>query len=77
MRPLTTSLTPVGRRYLLDAARGYTVAETAARHHVSANTVQSVLKYARKILRARNTAHAVALAMAIGEFDGFDLNEGN
>lgn len=77
MKPLATSLTPHGRRYLLDAARGYTVAQTASRHHVSVNTVQSVLKYARKILGARTIAHAVALAMAIGEFNGFDLNEGD
>ena len=77
MKPISTSLTPTGRKYLIDAARGYTVAQTAARHHVSTNTVMSVLKYARKILGARTIAHAVALAMAVGEFNGFDLNEGD
>lgn len=77
MRRPATSLTPHGRKYLMDAARGYTAAETAARHQVSTHTVNSVLKLARKILGARTIAHAVALAMAVGEFNGFDLNEGN
>lgn len=69
------SLHPAERKYLLDAARGYTAAQTARRHAVSVHTVNTTLSHARGALGALNTTHAVALALAVGEFATDDLEE--
>lgn len=61
------ALYPKERQYLLDAANGLTAAETAAKHFVAYNTVTSTLKRARAALGARSIAHAVAIALALGD----------
>lgn len=70
------ALYPAERKYLLDAARGYTAQQTARRHLVSKNTVDTSLKRAKAALGARNITHAVSLALAAGEFTTEDLKEG-
>ncbi|ALO79379.1 hypothetical protein [Streptomyces phage phiSAJS1] len=70
------ALYPAERKYLLDAARGYTAAQTAKRHLVSKNTVDTSLKRAKAALGARNITHAVSLALDTGEFTTKDLKEG-
>lgn len=68
-------LYPAERKYLLDAARGYTAQQTAKRHLVSVNTVNTALKRAKTALGARNITHAASLALATGEFTTNDLPE--
>lgn len=70
------TLYPAERKYLLDAARGYTAQQTARRHLVSKNTVDTSLKRAKAALGARNITHAVSLALDTGEFTTKDLKEG-
>lgn len=70
------TLYPAERKYLLDAARGYTAQQTAKRHLVSKNTVDTSLKRAKAALGARNITHAVSLALDTGEFTTEDLKEG-
>lgn len=69
------ALYPAERKYLLDAARGYTAQQTAKRHLVSTNTVNTALKRAKTALGARNITHAASLALAAGEFTTNDLPE--
>lgn len=66
-------LTRIERAHMLDAARGYTAAESAARRQVSTHTVNSSLKSAKRALGARNITHAVALCLAYGEFGTTDV----
>lgn len=67
------SLHPAERRYLLDAARGLTAAQSARTHCVSINAVLSGLKRGKAALGAVNVTHAVALCLALGEFTGDDV----
>lgn len=69
------ALTPPERRYLLDMARGLSAYEVAERHQVSVNTVRSAMKKAKPALRARSIGHAIALAMALGEFTAADVKD--
>lgn len=69
------SLYPTERKYLLDAARGLTAAETARKHTVTVNTVNTSLKRSKAALGARNITHAVALCLALGEFTGDDVRK--
>lgn len=66
-------LHPAERKYLLDAANGYTTGETARRHSVARTTVQTSLAHAKTALNARTIAHAVALALYFGEFAVTDI----
>ncbi len=67
------ALHPAECKYVLDAARGLTAAETARKHGVSVNTVNSSLANAKEALFAHTIAHAVALALAFGEFTANDI----
>lgn len=69
------ALHPAERKYLLDAARGLTAAESAAKQVVTVNTVNTGLKRAKAALGARNITHAVALCLALGEFTGYDVRK--
>lgn len=69
------ALHPAERKYLLDAARGLTAAQSAHLHQVSVNSVNDSLKRGKAALGARNITHAVALCMALGEFSGSDVRE--
>ena len=69
------ALHPAERKYLLDAARGLTAAETARKHQVSVNTVNTSLKRSKAALNARNITHAVALCLAHGEFTAYDVRK--
>lgn len=73
MNGRTRALYPSERKYMLDAARGLTAAESARRHQVSTNTVNSGLKRGKAALGADNIAHAVALCLVLGEFTGDDV----
>lgn len=64
---LAPRLTPRQAEVLALAADGLRYAEIAARLYVSRSTVKATLYNASQRLRARNTAHAVALAMRAGE----------
>lgn len=69
------TLHPAERKYLLDAARGWTAAQSARMHGVSLNTVNSGLKRGKAALGAANITHAVALCLALGEFTGDDVRK--
>ena len=69
----TIILTPRERDYILDAAMGLTVAQSAARRNVAINTVKFMIRRARKMLGARNITHAVALAIIAGDITPQDL----
>jgi DNA-binding CsgD family transcriptional regulator len=69
------ALTPPERRYLLDMARGLSAYEVAERNHVSVHTVRSAMKTAKPALHARSIGHAIALAMAFGEFTAADVKD--
>jgi DNA-binding CsgD family transcriptional regulator len=71
----TRALHPAERRYLLDAARGLTAAESARKRQVTVNTVNTGLKRAKAALGARNITHAVALCLALGEFTAYDVRK--
>lgn len=71
-----SALHPAERKYLLDAARGYTAQQTAKRWLISVHTVNTALKHAKARLGASNITHAVCLALAAGEFTEADLTEG-
>lgn len=58
---------------MMDAARGYTAQQTAKRHGVSPNTVNTSLKRAKAALCARNITHAVVLCLHWGEFTTDEL----
>jgi len=60
----SANLTPAVRDVLLGAARGESVAETAARRVVSPETVKTQRRYAIAELGARNMTHAVALELS-------------
>lgn len=51
---------------LTHIANGFTARETASKMFVAIDTVHDSLRRSRATLRARNTAHAVAIAMAAG-----------
>lgn len=59
-------LTEVERRYLLAAACGLRERETAFIYGVQVDSVRKGLKRARQVLRAKNTTHAVAIAIRRG-----------
>ena len=63
----TRLITPRERIYLIDAANGLTTRQIAEKHTVSANTVATLLKSAKRALKADNITHAVALAIFHGE----------
>jgi DNA-binding CsgD family transcriptional regulator len=67
------ALHPAERKYLLDAARGYTAQQTAKRYGVSTNTVNTALKHGKTALGARNIAHAVSLCLVLGEWAPSDV----
>lgn len=69
------SLYPAERKYLLDAARGLTAAQSARKNQVSVNTVNTSLKRGKAALGATNITHAVALCLALGEFTGTDVRK--
>jgi hypothetical protein len=68
----TVNLTRRGRLALEFAAEGYTAEgvafkmSRALRVHVSTPQAQNTLQYARAALGARNTTHAVAIALREG-----------
>lgn len=62
----TVTLTPMELRCLLCASHGMEGAETAALTGRTLATVREQLKQARRKLAAKNTAHAVALALRAG-----------
>lgn len=66
-------LTPRERDYIIDAALGLTVAQSATRRNVAINTVKVMIRRARKMLGARNITHAVALAIIAGDITPQDL----
>lgn len=68
-------LRPKERLYILGAARGYSAKQTAARHYVTVNTVNSTIVNARAALGARNIAHAVAIALSTGQITFTELRE--
>ena len=70
-------LQPSQRRYLLDAACGLTAQQSAIRHGVSVNTVNSSLKRAKGVLDARNITHAVVLCLSAAEFSFEDVRNGS
>ena len=49
--------------FMADSAEGLTTGEIACKRGVSAETVKTRLKKARQRLGAKNTAHAVAIAL--------------
>jgi DNA-binding CsgD family transcriptional regulator len=67
------ALYPAERRYVIDAANGYTTHQTAVRFGVSRSTVQTSLAHAKRALNAATIAHAVALALYFGEFAVTDI----
>lgn len=73
MRPLS----PAQRRYVLAAAQGLTAQQTASLFHVSLHAVNGGLRDAKAVLGAVTIAHAVALAMANGEFGARDVRKGS
>lgn len=60
-------MTPRHRQALMLAARGWTTAASARYLGLSEKTVKAHLTSARVRLGARNTTHAVVLALAVGE----------
>lgn len=58
---------------MIDAARGMTVAQSAASRHVSINTVKVMIRKSRKRLGGQNITHAVALAIIAGDITPQDL----
>lgn len=66
-------LTPGERKYMVDAARGLTIAESAAAHGITAHGVVRMREKARRVLGARNIAHAVALAILADETIGDEV----
>lgn len=71
MRP-PPKLSEVEIEVLQDAARGYETLEIANRQHRSPETIHSHLKNIYRKLRARNRAHAVAIAYHVGIFRGVE-----
>ena len=67
------ALHPYERKYLMDAANGYTAHQSAKRNGVSVHTVQSSIKTAKSALGAFNVTHAVTLALTYGEFTLKDI----
>ena len=59
-------LTPGQTKYLLAAACGLRERETAFIYGVSVETVRTMLAQSRRILGAKNTTHAVAIAIRRG-----------
>jgi predicted DNA-binding protein (UPF0251 family) len=59
--------------YVLDAANGLSAKESAAHHGVSLHAVNNSLKSAKETLGATTIAHAVALAIKVGEFSKEDV----
>lgn len=62
-------ITPACVAVLAGAARGETMAQTAGRLHVSRHTVEAERRVAIARLGARNTTHAVAIAIRAGLLD--------
>jgi DNA-binding CsgD family transcriptional regulator len=60
------SLSPAEKRVLLMASHGMQAKMIAEVFGISKQTVLSQLKSARYALRAKNTAHAIALALRMG-----------
>lgn len=56
-------LTPTQSKILQQVALGFTAAEVAAALCRSEKTIESHLRDVRKFLKARNTTHAVAIAL--------------
>ena len=64
---MTRALTPGGARVLTVMSRGHTAADAGAILGISEETVKTHLRETRRRLRARSTAHAVAIALVRGE----------
>jgi DNA-binding NarL/FixJ family response regulator len=60
-----TELTASERQVLRLQARGLTRREVGERLHKSEETIKALSKTCRSRLRARNTAHAVAIAVSL------------
>ncbi|AZS19426.1 LuxR family transcriptional regulator (plasmid) [Caulobacter sp. FWC26] len=60
-------LTPRQRECLSEARKGKTAAQIAHKLGISEHTANSYLSEAYRRLGARNRAHAVALAVSLGE----------
>jgi DNA-binding CsgD family transcriptional regulator len=65
-------LSPPELLALAYAAQGYTVDETAALVLKSPQTIKSQLMWSRLRLGARNTTHAVVIALRTGLLDSLD-----
>lgn len=65
-RDTALRLTPTQHRVLTSMANGHTRAATGKQLHLAENTVAKHLETIRQRLGARNTAHAVAIAVAAG-----------
>jgi DNA-binding CsgD family transcriptional regulator len=70
MDPMTmkTVLSPRETEILGLAAEGFTREETALQLVISLNTVDTHLRHAFEKLGARNTTHAVVLALRVARF---------
>jgi DNA-binding CsgD family transcriptional regulator len=66
-------LTPRERDYIIDAALGLTVAQSATRRNVAINTVKMMIRRAKAALGATTIANAVAIAIINGEITAQDL----
>ena len=60
------ALTPLEARYLFAASVGMGEQETAAVFGVTVDTVRKSLRRTRRVLVAKNTTHAVAIALRRG-----------
>lgn len=72
-RPTRRRLTDRQKEVLVCAAKGMTHDETAAYLGTGRETVVSHLKLIRKRLKAKNTTHAVTLALATGQIAMYEL----
>lgn len=57
------TLLPSERLYLIDVANGLSAAESAKLRGKSVHTVNSSLKGVRRVLKARNTYHAITICL--------------
>ena len=65
---MKTALSPRETEILGLAAEGFTREETALQLAISLNTVDTHLRHAFEKLGARNTTHAVVLALRVARF---------
>ena len=70
------TLSPAESRVIAMMARGYTIDQAATRMSVAPETVKTQLANIRRILGARNTTHAVTLALAFRHINMNDVMKG-